>query len=64
MFEGWGIGEVLYCSWIIGAVVTALIISHDAEEIDTITASFLFCSLLWPLVWLAAFCPSPRRKRH
>jgi hypothetical protein len=64
MFEGWGIGEVLYCSWIIGAVVTALIMSHDAKEIDTITASFLFCSLLWPLVWIYSFLPTSRKKKN
>ena len=55
MFEGWGFGEFLFCFWIIGAVVTALIISHEAEDIDTITASFLFCSLLWPLIWILCF---------
>lgn len=63
MFEGWGIGEVLFCSWIIAAVVTALIISHKAEDYDTITASFLFCSLLWPLVVIYWLLTVPRKRK-
>ena len=64
MFEGWGIEEVLYCFWIISAVVTALILSYEAEDIDTITAAFLFCSLLWPLVWIYSFLPTSRKKKN
>lgn len=61
MFEGWGIGEVLYCSWIIGAVATALFITHNEKDMDTITATFLFCSLLWPVFWLGVFFIDPRK---
>ena len=52
MFEGWGIEEVLFCSWIVCAVGTAWLLTYKEKDMDTIAAVFLFCSLLWPIVWL------------
>lgn len=62
MFEGWGIEEVLFCSWLIGAVGTALLLTHKEKDMDTITAAFLFCSLLWPFIWLYGFFIAARKR--
>ena len=62
MFEGWGIGEVLFCSWLVCAVGTALLLTYKEKDIDTITAVFLFSSLLWPLVWLYAVYIETRKR--
>ena len=63
MFEGWGIEEVLFCSWLICAVGTALLLTHKEKDIDTITAIFLFSSLLWPLVVIYWFLNVPRKRK-
>ena len=63
MFEGWGIEEVLFCSWFICAVGTAMLMTYKEKDMDAIAAAFLFSSLLWPFFWIyCIFYETSKRK--
>ena len=41
MFEGWGIEEVLFSTWIIGSVITGVVVTWGEKDNDAFYVKFM-----------------------
>ena len=52
MFETWGIEEVLFSTWIIGSVITGVVVTWGEKDNDAFYVKFMLCGFVWPLLFI------------
>ena len=64
MFEYWGLGEVLFFTWIVGSVITGLIITWGEKDNDVFYVEFMLCGIIWPLICIFWILTAARRIKN